>query len=123
MWVHYWVGGFISSDGETSNHDIFFWGGPPNSVHEMLNDVFKEAIFNDDHVGTTSMNDDASKRHVYTKDGNQEMYPGCKFTKLGVIIWCCFLLNALRKIIKKAFNMILAFSKELLPNGKETPLE
>lgn len=40
----------------------------------MLNDVFRDTIFDDDHVITSSMNDDAFKFYNYMEDANQEVY-------------------------------------------------
>lgn len=67
----------FSFDGETGNHDWgwvrSFWEvgggggggegglGSTNYVYEMLNDVLRGGIFDDDHFGTSSRFDDASK--------------------------------------------------------------
>lgn len=73
----------LPSNGGISNHNV----GSTDNVHEMLNDVFKKAIFDDKHVNTCSMNDDdSSKFYAYVKYDNQEIYSGCKLTKLGVIV-------------------------------------
>lgn len=39
--------------------------GSTNNVREMLNDFFKDAIFDGDHVGIASMNDDLSGFYGY----------------------------------------------------------
>lgn len=40
----------------------------------MLNNVFRDIIFDDDQVITSLMNDDAS---TFMEDANQEMYRSC----------------------------------------------
>lgn len=55
-------------------------------MHEMLNNVLREAIFEDDHVGASSMNEDASNFYGCVEDDNQEMYMSCKFVKLRFIV-------------------------------------
>lgn len=62
-------------------HEEFF-----DNVHERLNNIFRDTIFDDDHIHKSSMNDDASKFYGYMEDTNQDIYMDCKFTKLCVIV-------------------------------------
>lgn len=48
----------------------------------MLNDVFRDAILDDDVVDITSTNDETSTFTVM-EDANYEIYPNCKFTEFN----------------------------------------
>lgn len=78
---------------------------PLDHVHGMLNDIFKDTLLDDDHVDKSSINNDASKFYGYMEYGNQEMYPDCKFTKLGVRL-CLSHIKYLNKVTDKAFDTL-----------------
>lgn len=64
------------------------------------------------------MSDEASKFYGLMADGNQKIYPSCKFTKLSMIT-CLLHIKCLNIVKDKTFDMLLEFSWELVPNGKE----
>lgn len=82
----------------------------------MLKDVFRDTIFDDDHVDMSSVNDDASKNFMITW---KVLIKKCTrvvcFCELGVVIRL-FHLKCLNKVTNKAFDMLLDLLPELVPN-------
>lgn len=48
-------------------------------------DVIRETIFDDDHVGKSSMNDDSLKLYGFMEDVKN--VPSCEFPKIDVIVF------------------------------------
>lgn len=71
----------FSSGGETSTQDA---GGSTDHVHEMLNDVCRDTIFDDAHK--SSMNDDASNFYGYRKMQIKKCTRVVPLPKLGIIV-------------------------------------
>lgn len=84
-------------------------------MHEILNDVFRVTIFDDECVDESLMNDDASNFYGYMEDANQEMYP---VSLVGVSLHL-FHIKCHTKVMDKMFDMLFDLLRELDSNGNK----